>query len=300
MLIHRVVRYWNQTGDKWLGSPDYVKWLETHYLILWVFSTVSIFLSTLWILDWIQKQGKSPTFQKIGCLIISCLCIIITLFKWELFGSTSQQVILPTASFYLLLGLLTWGFWGFISSQFEHLSEFMKFFLVLLSFLLHRFHNFPLLFFFLLEIRLLEFIFHSISLPKWMCVFLFLFWGESSYFALGNSNGFATIDLGTAYIGMSSYNELLVGVLLITALSSGPLLFFLASLKHLNPANISAASFAKILWTWKLANFTWLSFLVILMSNHLFIWTVFTPKWMYSLLWRVIQTAQIIYLFAIS
>lgn len=56
---------------------------------------------------------------------------------------------------------------------------------------------------------------------------------QASYFAFGNSNSLATIDIAGAYTGLTAYNETAVGLLTFLIGYTGPLLCLLATLAQL-------------------------------------------------------------------
>lgn len=56
---------------------------------------------------------------------------------------------------------------------------------------------------------------------------------QAAYFAFGNSNSLATIDISGAYTGLTAYNEAAVALLTLLVGYSGPLLCLLASLAQL-------------------------------------------------------------------
>jgi ethanolaminephosphotransferase len=58
-----------------------------------------------------------------------------------------------------------------------------------------------------------------------------LMWmGQASFFAFGNSNSLATIDIRGGYTGLDDYNEIAVPILIACTGLAGPIMFFIASL----------------------------------------------------------------------
>ncbi|KAJ2725267.1 major facilitator super transporter protein [Coemansia sp. Benny D115] len=120
---------------------------------------------------------------------------------------------------------------------------------------------------------------------------------HASFFALGNSNSLASLDLSNAYTGVSRYNEVLVGVLMFVSNWAGPLWW-------------AAAAFAKIMLSgevvesvdsrmrrltdrlvaahvWQALTLLVLSIVVTVQRTHLFIWSVFSPRYLYQIAWFV-------------
>ncbi|KAJ2786640.1 major facilitator super transporter protein [Coemansia interrupta] len=121
---------------------------------------------------------------------------------------------------------------------------------------------------------------------------------HASFFVLGNSNSLASLDLSNAYAGVSRYNEGLVGVLLFTANWAGPLWWAAAGFATLalSAADDTAAGpedgrMQRLLgWIvaahlWQAATILVLSVVVTLMRTHLFIWSVFSPRYLYQIAW---------------
>ncbi|XP_061352050.1 GPI ethanolamine phosphate transferase 2-like isoform X3 [Gastrolobium bilobum] len=122
--------------------------------------------------------------------------------------------------------------------------------------------------------------------------------GMAGHFALGNSNTLATIDVAGAFIGISSHSTFLSGLLMFIITYASPMLFFLSMVLYIS-VKISIGSLVtkkgnsgEILKT--LLGFPCLvplsmncvlltayTIVLLLMRNHLFIWSVFSPKYLY-------------------
>lgn len=104
----------------------------------------------------------------------------------------------------------------------------------------------------------------------------------------------ATIDLTAGYIGQSHYNPVLVGIFLTLNTFSGPILTTLLAIYHvygMAAAEDSAKDLNEKTLTAVLKAMSFLIglpiyiYLFVLTSfrNHLFIWSVFSPKLIYEL-----------------
>nr|UJH94431.1 GPI7 [Starmerella bombicola] len=101
----------------------------------------------------------------------------------------------------------------------------------------------------------------------------------SVFFAVGGSNSLATIDLSNAYNGVSGYNIPLVA--LLTYLGNwGPSLFWALTLTEVSASRVPRA------WFYSIAC-TGVTLACLLLREHLFIWTVFSPKLLYVGAWLV-------------
>ncbi|KAI7834784.1 hypothetical protein BX661DRAFT_195383 [Kickxella alabastrina] len=118
---------------------------------------------------------------------------------------------------------------------------------------------------------------------------------HASFFALGNSNSLASLDLSNAYAGVSRYNESLVGILMFTGNWAGPLWWTMAAFSTLALSSTATGSFGgrtQKLVDWLVAAHLWqacailtLSIVVTMMRTHLFIWSVFSPRYLYQIAW---------------
>ncbi|CAK9438417.1 uncharacterized protein LODBEIA_P26410 [Lodderomyces beijingensis] len=128
-----------------------------------------------------------------------------------------------------------------------------------------------------------------------------------TFFATGNTNSLATVDLTNAYNGISSYNVISVGVLTFVSNFAGPLFWSLSSLQLIyEPSVTSFEKDSKV----DLTNYAGLKNSVLLVKSlvslffysisavslmvscinlrfHLFVWTVFSPKLLYFGSWMV-------------
>jgi ethanolaminephosphotransferase len=131
-----------------------------------------------------------------------------------------------------------------------------------------------------------------------------------SFFALGNSNSMASIDLANAYNGVSSYNIAIVGILTFLSNWVGPIYWSFSGLaiimesetlknkmkgsnKELSDENLSRKNIltTKIIVTqlfFSVAS-TGIMGACLALKHHLFIWTVFSPKLLYAASWVILQ-----------
>lgn len=126
----------------------------------------------------------------------------------------------------------------------------------------------------------------------------FMIWlGKMAFFATGNSNSVATIDLSGSYVGLTSYSPVLVGIETFAVMYTGPIIVFAycvlmlyrmareqrlrAALAFEQVATVSAITY--------ITNYVALPLVfaiisLILQVNHLFIWSVFAPKFVYAVI----------------
>lgn len=116
----------------------------------------------------------------------------------------------------------------------------------------------------------------------------------ASFFAFGGSNAISSIDLSNAYNGIEGYNVAAVGVLTFCGNWAGPLWWTSATALLLSK---HGETVPRQFWTAHLSLLTTFissSLLFVMLActtlrTHLFIWTVFSPKYLYSMAWSVGQ-----------
>ncbi|KAE9613325.1 hypothetical protein Lalb_Chr05g0216281 [Lupinus albus] len=122
--------------------------------------------------------------------------------------------------------------------------------------------------------------------------------GMAGHFAMGNSNTLATIDVAGAFIGISSQSNFLSGLLMFIITYASPMLFFLSMVLYISlkvtdcllfTKDESSGEFLKPLLGFPClvplsinsVLLTAFTIVLLLMRNHLFIWSVFSPKYLY-------------------
>ncbi|KAF5454416.1 hypothetical protein F2P56_024083 [Juglans regia] len=133
---------------------------------------------------------------------------------------------------------------------------------------------------------------------QWVEIAALYYLGMAGHFALGNSNTLATIDVAGAFIGMSSYSTLLSGILMFIITYASPILFLISMVMYISVKDtthllISQSADSGYLLKIMLALpclvplgvnsilLTAYTIVLLLMRNHLFVWSVFSPKYLY-------------------
>lgn len=116
------------------------------------------------------------------------------------------------------------------------------------------------------------------------------FWlGREFFFYQGNSNSLASIDLNAGFIGLKSFNFPIVAFLLTANTFCGPILSALLCIYHsyddgmsrknkTNPISNATRSWP-LLFELPFAIYT---LDALAFRNHIFVWTVFSPKLLYE------------------
>ncbi|KAF8730197.1 hypothetical protein HU200_017172 [Digitaria exilis] len=133
---------------------------------------------------------------------------------------------------------------------------------------------------------------------QWVQVIAMQFLGMAGHFGLGNTNSLASIDVAGAFIGVSSYSTVLSGILMFIITYGSPLMLYLGMLVYISVKDsddISTQRQLKLSYILDkmvtlpcllplLINsvaLTSYTTVLLLMRNHLFVWSVFSPKYLY-------------------
>lgn len=153
-----------------------------------------------------------------------------------------------------------------------------------------RLTNIPL---FLLFEVMLE-LFRHLSLSREEITLASVLLQFSSFFALGGSNSISSIDLSNAYNGIDGYKFAAVGLLTFIGNWAGPIWwsFATSSLILGHERRRHQSLFNQHLWfITALATGAALAVMLActMLRAHLFIWTVFSPKYLYCIAWSAGQ-----------
>ncbi|CAD6242077.1 unnamed protein product [Miscanthus lutarioriparius] len=130
---------------------------------------------------------------------------------------------------------------------------------------------------------------------QWVQVVAIHFLGMAGHFGLGNTNSLASIDVAGAFIGISSYSTVLSGILMFMITYASPLMLYLGLVLHVSVKDIDDISaLQQLKWSYILDKMVTLpclfpllinslaltsyTIVLLLMRNHLFVWSVFSPK----------------------
>ena len=111
-----------------------------------------------------------------------------------------------------------------------------------------------------------------------------------AFYSFGGSNAISSIDLSNAYNGVSGYNVGAVGILTFVGNWAGPIWWSSATHTMLStPAGIHNQSpyLQRLSYTtaWSSASTLAVMMACAALRSHLFVWTVFSPKYLYALAW---------------
>ncbi|GAB2226125.1 hypothetical protein Drorol1_Dr00021917 [Drosera rotundifolia] len=152
----------------------------------------------------------------------------------------------------------------------------------------------------LLQIQVIFIYFKNDGLNRkpWVEVFALYLLGMNGHFGLGNTNTLATIDVAAAFIGISSYSTVLSGILMFSITYASPMLVLISLVMYVSveddgsPQMLPDAGSGHILQKMigipclvllciNSIQLTAYTIVLLQMRNHLFIWSVFSPKYLY-------------------
>ena len=115
-----------------------------------------------------------------------------------------------------------------------------------------------------------------------------------SFFAFGGSNSLSSIDLSNAYNGISGYNVISVGVLTFCGNWAGPLWWTVSMSRLMQKRSQETQKDGMthhllVKSTFILCSLLFVMLACTMLRTHLFIWTVFSPKYLYSMAWSLGQ-----------
>ena len=326
LVVTRIIRSWNQTGQKFAGVPDIVKsFLLTNPVLLWFL----VILTYLWIhqnlvfgfsglpiwLSFATATGlvlAAFTF-KVAFTLEDAPEIVTDFIRkiLELNFTQGVDLISRARAVFIGIGILTGVTLMFmLSGRRISLGQPGTYTLLALMTLLlatqSRTTNIPLLLLSNLQFRLLQFPLLEGLSPAEVSVSVLLM-QFSSFFAFGGTNAVSSVDLSSGYNGVSEYDAAVVGLLTFMSNWAGAIWWMLAGsilvlskreeLRIMRARNKRGPAEEKNLWKAHVAALTVFSAgsVVAVMAacavlrTHLFVWTVFSPKYLYVVAWSLAQ-----------
>jgi len=314
LLGLRVSRRWNQTGQKFAGESDIGHILANYPLFMWDI----VALAYLWNGQSLAKRGFARMPRPIAGVISAALLVVAVTFKLAFTNEDAPELIAGLAETLVELTdgipLVTRARAVFISialataytinfelakstSQPKERISSMHTIHSLITLLLmtqSRVTNVPLVLIFEAQLYLLnelDFSLFEITTTSLLLQYM-------SFFAFGGSNAISSVDLSSAYNGVSGYNVLAVGILTFVSNWAGPIFWTSATnllLLRLHQKGQKNVFRDHITLMTLFVTFSLVCVMVActILRTHLFIWTVFSPKYLYSMAWSLGQHLSI-------
>lgn len=283
LIILRVLRSWNSTGDRWSHLPDTADWLvdnnRRHVLAsLILVAIISIILTSVR-----QKRPLCSFF-----LYLALLDICLYKMKLIYYGNADG---VENFYWYLPLLLALGVFHQFRSGNDPDLLEAVINSWTLLCLILHTPQNVPMFALVVLLERAVHDLLFDLPLQMLPRVILYFWFAMSCHFHQGNSNKLSTVSVSAGYIGVSSYNPVVVGLLMVSYTYSSLVLWLLMLWKRFaepeenglkrSRSRTKLLVCASILFM-KFATTAWYMVLMVVQRYHIFVLSVFSPKLVYE------------------
>ncbi|KAL2862972.1 mannose-ethanolamine phosphotransferase LAS21 [Aspergillus lucknowensis] len=303
-VSHRVLRRWNQTGQKFAAEPDIARaYFPNHQGTFWVL----VVLTYADIYLHLAEGFPSSTLWVLTCLVVT---VIAFAFKLVFAASESPELMNESITRHMatslsgiplilharlvVCGIVILLILSTLLTRVERKSckkpvssspvvhEALTLFLMTQS----RATNVPIFLILRQQLKILA----SMNLTSVEILVTSLMMQYMTFFAFGGSNAISSIDLSNAYNGVGNYNILLVGILAYVSNWAGPIWWASAS-KVLRSKTAADESRTHITLLTFCATSTLLSVMAACtaLRTHLFIWTVFSPKYLYTMSWVIIH-----------
>ncbi|XP_022564228.1 GPI ethanolamine phosphate transferase 2-like isoform X2 [Brassica napus] len=319
LISGRLLRGWHQGGVNWTYFPDISKWLEQAggSYVKWI-QLISSFLVIGLGLFTLFRTGSNRKSVRIQAFVFSICGFLILLHAWrykgDMFG-TDNGATVTAKVIYLLLSISAGG--GALVLPWSMLNKDKSFLAVagdclyligsayvlcwcLLQLLLQQPINSGPILLLLIQILVVSCLSSKdVQVNEWVEIAALYYMGMAGHFALGNSNTLATIDVAGAFIGISSHSTILSGILMFMITYASPLLFLLSLVmyiggklrnhSHLAHSDTDLGQLLKLKLGFPCLVplcinsilLTAYTVVLLLMRNHLFVWSVFSPKYLY-------------------
>lgn len=307
LVLLRIVRVWNQTGQKHAGEPDIARTvLPAHNKLLWLLVLVT-YLDVIQrlsrrVVPWASRHFATATSLALGTAALGFKVAFTKADAPELLEGlgffvlrpmeeaslvaqaravfTSIAIMMVLTSFPAIYQRIRGGRRTIDISRSLH--DLFTLFLLTQS----RATNVPLFLLLEMQYQALD----SLRLSNAELTLTSLLFQYVSFFAFGGSNAISSIDLSNAYNGIDGYNVVAVGILTFCGNWAGPLWWTSATALLLSKRDKQRQNWIRHLSL--LSAFFSSSTLFVMLActalrTHLFIWTVFSPKYLYNMAWSM-------------
>ncbi|KAK7403190.1 major facilitator superfamily transporter protein [Neonectria punicea] len=303
----RLTRGWNQTGQKFAGEPDIVKtYVVPNPQLLWATITAAYVMLSFRILS---RLSRLPYFAATS--LASLLLTSAFSFKLDFTSEDAPELVVGYAhsfnqifqgqsllwkarTVFAVLGVIwVYGMYHTLTGRRAAQTQSANLFQLLYTVLgmtQSRATNIPL---FLLA----DILFHALqaaelSIPEITTASILL--QHVSFFAFGGSNAISSVDLSSAYNGVSGFNIVAVGLLTLVSNWAGSIFWVSATnllllRKYREGHRRVFTQHLAVLTSFVAASVAVVMTACTVLRTHLFIWTVFSPKYLYSMAWSLGQ-----------
>ncbi|KAK1722304.1 hypothetical protein CaCOL14_006250 [Colletotrichum acutatum] len=317
----RLIRGWNQTGQKHAGEPDIAKtFVVTRPAVLWTLVSVTYLFLFIQLLRKLRGLPRAAVTAASALLVLSAFTFKLAFTNEDApelvtgplatLNTLAQGVSLVARARVVFVGIGAAALYSSYlalsnpKTEARHTSPLLHHLITLLLATQSRVTNIPLLLLFTLQLPLLASL--DLSLPLLSTTSLLLQY--ASFFAFGGTNAISSVDLSSAYNGVAGFNVVAVGILTFVSNWVGPIYWASATnLLLLQYRNRRAGSdegrhvFLRHVGHMTLFTACSVAFVMVAceaLRTHLFVWTVFSPKYLYCLAWTIGQHLLVNVVFA--
>lgn len=306
LCIIRLVRSWNQTGQKFAAEPDIVQlFITPHPQVLWCLIILSYVLISLRLL---------ASFQRIPPIVATSITSIIAssalAFKLAFTAQDAPELVVGLAknindvlhgqsllsrARVVFIGLSAVGCLAVHQARSGGTKALSSAKMTLhaysiLAMTQSRATNVPL-------VLLSTMLFHCLDPAKLTVMEISttsLLLQYTSFFAFGGSNAISSVDLSNAYNGIGGFNIVAVGILTFISNWAGPIFWVFATnvlllQKHRQGQPDVLPRHLSCLTLFSATSVAFVMAACTALRAHLFIWTVFSPKYLYCMAWSLAQ-----------
>lgn len=328
LATQRLIQRWNQTGQKYAGQPDIARtFFPAHRVFMWI-AVVATYLNIMYRLSRRGFRWLSPTLAIISSAILCLSALsfktaftnadapelvrgIKIPFERELESIslvTQARIVFAGLSLSLALNVIAESRKNREDDRYNVASEHslasspcnadyqtglvsvLHDLLTLTLVTQSRIGNIPMFLLFELQLHLLN----SLELSPTELTLTSLLFQYSSFFAFGGSNAISSVDLSNAYNGVGGYNVLAVGILTFVSNWSGSIWWTSATaillLRNCHTNHMGYLFHHLTLLTlFASSSIFFVMAACSALRTHLFIWTVFSPKYLYVMAWSLAQ-----------
>ncbi|KAF9892200.1 major facilitator super transporter protein [Aspergillus nanangensis] len=301
-IANRMLRRWNQTGQKFAAEPDISQgFFPFHQDILWALVCLTYVATYLHF----HFHGPISLTWRVSSFLVTTTAFLFKIMfvsadSPELLDKSFLRSIANRAGGMPLVSLARVTFAGILmlivfsiykKRQGVPLARKVpgKVFHEALTLLLmteSRVTNIPLFLIFKFQANILAAM-DTTAIELTISSLLFQY---MTFFAFGGSNSISSVDLSNAYNGIGSYSVVFVGILTYMSNWAGPIWWVSASHILRSKSNTEGSHVHFTIQTFHMAAVTTsVMAACTALRTHLFIWTVFSPKYLYTVAWAVLN-----------
>lgn len=324
--IPRIIRRWNQTGQKYTAEPDIVDFLATHPRLLWAliaWSYGGVLYRSVRAIGAAAEKDEADVRRKKVMLGVSVVAAVVVSFLFKVSFTRAQAPEMMPFDVEDVRGRWIWIWIEKISLVTQCRIAFFLMVAVIVIFNIttkanpdprtttttttttlplniltlllltqSRAENIPLFALYHLQLTTLTTYFKLTPLETSITALIQQY---TSFFSFGGSNSIASIDLSSAYNGVSRYDVFAVGLLTFIGNWAGPV-WWVCTMRRLREGKQEGRQEGRGMWEKVCVQSVFVNAGVVgvmaactALRTHLFIWSVFSPKYLYAMAWTVGQ-----------